>query len=298
VVAARADVMTAGPVPAILAGQSPEGWWDKPGHGYTHKYTGTVWSLSFLAQLGADPHHPQVRLATDYVLDHSRVGPPYGGFGVNPSPGRLIQCLQGNLIAALIRLGRLGDPRLTEAIEWLARSVTGEAIHPAQESKAAPRYYLSGNAGPGFLCAANGGLACAWGAIKAMIALAALPPADRTQQVVAAIERGVTYLLGRDPARADYEAAYSEKPSGSWFKFGYPLGYVSDVLQNAEALVALGYRHDPRLQPALALIAAKADQQGRWKMEYSYNGKMWADVERKGRPSKWVTLRALRCLRE
>jgi hypothetical protein len=32
-------------------------------------------------------------------------------------------------------------------------------------------------------------------------------------------------------------------------------------------------------------------------MEYSYNGKMWADVEEKGKPSKWVTLRALRVLR-
>ncbi len=32
-------------------------------------------------------------------------------------------------------------------------------------------------------------------------------------------------------------------------------------------------------------------------MEYSYNGKMWADVEVKGQPSKWVTLRALRVIK-
>jgi hypothetical protein len=32
-------------------------------------------------------------------------------------------------------------------------------------------------------------------------------------------------------------------------------------------------------------------------MEYSYKGKTWADVEHKGKPSKWVTLRALRALR-
>jgi hypothetical protein len=32
-------------------------------------------------------------------------------------------------------------------------------------------------------------------------------------------------------------------------------------------------------------------------MEYSYNGKMWADVEEKGEPSKWVTLRAVRMLK-
>ncbi len=36
-----------------------------------------------------------------------------------------------------------------------------------------------------------------------------------------------------------------------------------------------------------------------WKtvlMEYTYNGKTWAEVEQKGQPSKWVTLRALRVL--
>jgi hypothetical protein len=44
----------------------------------------------------------------------------------------------------------------------------------------------------------------------------------------------------------------------------------------------------------LELIRRKQDAQGRWKMEYTYNGKMWSDVETKGQPSKWVTLRALR----
>jgi hypothetical protein len=27
--------------------------------------------------------------------------------------------------------------------------------------------------------------------------------------------------------------------------------------------------------------------------EKSLNGKMWADIEKKGQPSKWITLRAL-----
>ncbi len=39
------------------------------------------------------------------------------------------------------------------------------------------------------------------------------------------------------------------------------------------------------------------DGQGRWPLEYTYNGKTWVDVEEKGKPSKWVTLRALRVIR-
>jgi hypothetical protein len=111
-----------------------------------------------------------------------------------------------------------------------------------------------------------------------------------------AIEVGLAFLFSVDPATAAYPMGYSKKPNRSWFKFGYPIGYVTDVLQNLEVLVALGYGADPRLQPALEMLLAKRGERGRWPMEYTYNGKTWVDVEEKGKPSKWVTLRALRVL--
>ncbi len=61
-------------------------------------------------------------------------------------------------------------------------------------------------------------------------------------------------------------------------------------------LVDLGYACDPRLTPALDKVRSKQDAEGRWRMETSFNGKMWVDIEEKGQPSKWVTLRALRVL--
>ncbi len=89
---------------------------------------------------------------------------------------------------------------------------------------------------------------------------------------------------------------YSAKPNRSWFKFGFPIAYVTDVLQNLEVLTALGYADDPRLENALTLLLSKQDADGRWPLEYTYNGKTWVDIEAKGQPSKWVTLRALRVL--
>jgi len=47
----------------------------------------------------------------------------------------------------------------------------------------------------------------------------------------------------------------------------------------------------------LGLVLSKRDEHNRWKMEYTYNGKTWVDVEVKGQLSKWVTLRALRVLK-
>jgi hypothetical protein len=295
VAAAQRNVMASGPVPAILNARHPDGYWIQPGPGYNPKYRGTVWQISFLAQLGADGRDPRVRAGCEYVLEHTRA--PYGGFSMDARPGGMIHCLQGNLAAALLDLGWLGDERLGQALDWLARSVTGEGIAPADEREALARYYRSGNSGPGFACSANNHLPCAWGAVKAMLALGKVPASARTAAMRAAIEVGVDFLLGRDPAAADYPMGYAAKPSRSWFQFGYPLGYVTDVLQNLEVLAALGCGSDPRLEPALDLLLSKQDDRGRWRLEYTYNGKMWADVEDKGKPSKWVTLRARRVLR-
>lgn len=305
---AQADVMASGPVRAILNAQHGDGYWDKPGAGYGAKYTGTTWSVIFLAQLGADSRDPAVRRGCNYVLDHSRARAPYGGFSalMELYPAGMVQCLGGNLCAALIDLGWSGDSRLDEALAWLARSITGEGILPADETSPqsaksseveAVRYFRGGNSGPGFECAANGRKPCAWGAIKAMLALGKVPESARTPTMRAAIALGVDFLLGCNPIEADYPTWDDRPPSRSWFQLGYPLGYVTDVLQNLEALTALGCGGDPRLAGALAWLLSKQDSQGRWKMEYSYNGKMWQDVEQKGHPSKWVTLRALRVLK-
>jgi len=62
--------------------------------------------------------------------------------------------------------------------------------------------------------------------------------------------------------------------------------------------VGLGAGDDPRLAGALALVAGKANGEGRWPLEYDYAGKLWPGVSFgvKKQPSKWVTIRAWRVL--
>ncbi len=110
------------------------------------------------------------------------------------------------------------------------------------------------------------------------------------------IAKGIEFLFSRDPAAADYP--YTGRVSQAWFKFGFPLSYWSDVLETAAVLVDLGCGSDPRLSHAIQLVLAGQDEQGRWKLENNLNRKMWIDIERQGRPSKWITLRALRVLKQ
>lgn len=293
-VAARDLAMASDPIAAILAAQQPEGYWEKPGPGYATKYRGTVWQLIFLDQLGADPADERIQRACEYVLTHSQAST--GGFGASgrvgaeaPPPSAVLHCLNGNLLRAVIGFGRLDDPRVQRAIEWEARAITGEGVQP---------WFASGTSGPGFACAANESLPCAWGAVKALLGLARIPATRRSPLVERAVEAGAAFLLSRDPAVADYPMGWGNaRPSGSWFKLGFPSGYVADVLQNVEVLVQLGRGEDVRLAHALAWVLGKQDEHGRWRNEYAYNRKMWVDVERQGQPSKWVTLRACRVLR-
>jgi hypothetical protein len=49
----------------------------------------------------------------------------------------------------------------------------------------------------------------------------------------------------------------------------------------------------PGLEKPLQIIRGKRRSDGVWLLETTLNGKMWADVEAKGKPSKWITLFAL-----
>ena len=304
--AAAAAIMTSGPVPVILAAQHPEGYWGKP-----PRYTGTMPALFYLAQFGADGVDPRIRagcefLLSRYIASNGRLG----GLALKVSPG-FNYCFTGNLGAALIDLGWLNDQHLQAAMEWLAQDITREGMADAS-SRESPPFACSGR---------NANLPCAWGAINAMIALSKIPSVNRTKNMQEAIKRGVEFLLSHDPAVADYPFGTGNRPSSNWFKFYYPLRSEADVLRNLEVLAALGQAQNPRLANALDLVVSKQNQQGRWMLERSYKeladtqgkkafywyqnslrlqitSKELADIqEKKGQPSKWVTLRALRVLK-
>jgi len=292
--AACVDAHTRGPIAAILAEMTDDGYWVEPGPGYYPKYRGTVWSILALAQLGASSaHDPRIGRACDYILNQALT--EGGQFTASGAPSGTADCLQGNLCAALLDLG-CQDPRLTTAFDWMARSVTGDGVAPSSDRHAAVRYY-AGKCGPGFACGSNNKLPCAWGAVKVMLALSKWPQERHTPVVSHAIQTGIDFLLGVDPARAGYPNGYADKPSGNWWKFGFPVFYVTDLLQNVEALAALGLAQDTRLTNALAVIREKQDVQGRWPLEYAYTGKTWVDFGALRQPNKWVTYRAYRVLK-
>ncbi len=308
---ARNLAHTQGPIAAILDHMAPAGYWAEPGPGYLPKYRATVWAIILLAQLGASVEEDErIARGCSYLLEHALTSA--GQFSMSGTPGGTIDCLQGNLLWALGELG-CHDSRLEGAFEWMARSLTGEGLAPLEDKREAMRYY-AGKCGPDFACGANNKLPCAWGGAKVMLAFSRLPAASRTPLIDGAIQRGLDFLFSVDLASAAFPTGYDVKPSGNWWKFGFPVFYVTDLLQVVEALVGLGCTrasiprqrdNDPclpqdrqeNLAHALALVREKQDLQGRWTLEYDYEGKTWVNFGAKKQPNKWVTLRALRVLK-
>lgn len=291
---AAADVAhRTGPIDTVLEAMNPEGYWEKPGPGYGPKYKSTVWAVTLLAQLGANiSYDERIHTACQYVLDNSLTSD--GRFSYNQKPYGTFDCLQGNLTWSLRTLG-CKDDRLDLAIDWAARSQTGEGIAP-QGVKQAAVHYMVYKCGPHFVCAANAKMPCAWGAVKVLLALATVEKTNRTQVVNDAIDLGLNFLLGVDPSTAAYPTPQGQLPNRSWWKFGFPVFYITDVLQIAEVLASLGLKEDVRVENLVELILSKRDPQGNWPMEYVYGSKTWGNFGRMKQPNKWVTLRALRAL--
>jgi hypothetical protein len=292
VVEARARAMASDPIAAILAAQNPQGWWSRPGGGYSPKYASTVWALIWLDQLGADGADPRIRRGCEYLLQHTSA--PNGGIACMngdhpPTSSSVLHCLNGNVARALIGFGLLADPRVQAALAWEAAAITGEGEIS---------FARSTTSGPGFRCSINERLPCGWGATKGVLALARVPVDQRTPAISQALDAGVEFLLSVDPATARYPMGWGNtEPNRNWFKLAFPSGYIADVLQVLEAVAEAGAGNDPRLANAIDWLLEQQDAEGRWRNRYRYSGRELVPIDHGRGPSPWVTLRACRVLK-
>jgi len=294
------------PVAQILEAQLDDGSWATPNRDYK-KYEGSLWQIIFLGELWADGSDDRVRAGAEYAF--SRQLPDGSWSCSNGRPRGAIPCLTANVARSLARLGYAEDERVVGALGYCVRLYErvgalncGSAMGPA--------YQLNGY--------------CHMLVPKTLMLLAEVPerlwPAGsvalrdeclerlREKEVFKSLPDGAreyetliysTPAGEKDAVRARFLAeheplTYKAKPG--WLRFGFPLSYNSDVLEALHALASAGEARRPEYEPALRVVEEAADEQMRWSMRTSFNGKMLADVETKGQPSKWLTLRALEVL--
>jgi hypothetical protein len=82
-----------------------------------------------------------------------------------------------------------------------------------------------------------------------------------------------------------------------WTQFSFPTRWRYDILRGLDYLRRAGVEPDQRVAETIALVERKRDSDGRWPLENPHAGEVHFDMEDgDGKPSRWITLRALRVL--
>jgi hypothetical protein len=188
------------------------------------------------------------------------------------------------MIWSLLKLGFRDDERVARGIEWIASYQRyDDGITRAPVGWPYDRYEMCW-----------GKHSCHMGVAKALKALSAIPPRKRSIGVQDSIRKGCDYLLAHHIYRQSHDLGKTSKPG--WLRLQFPLMYQTDILEIAGILVDLGVR-DPRMEDAVNRILSKQNERGQWLLESTFNGRFQVNIEKKDKPSKWITYRALRVLK-
>ena len=187
-------------------------------------------------------------------------------------------CVAGNLARMLTLCGFGDDPRVKGLFRWIVATQKEDGGWHCFDSE-------------------SGTLDC-W---EGLSAFSALPRSKWTKGIKRSVESGVEFYLER--------GLYKEgtSPYKPWFRFHYPNHYYYDILLGLDVITSLGFK-DNRMDGALKMMKTRRLSDGRWAMDtihpdlganasYSLNERAVPFVlEKKGAPSKLITLRALRIL--
>jgi hypothetical protein len=282
---AKERIMKSYVVTEILKNQKPGGFWVTKEDPYVPKYKATYHQLLILSELGAAPCE-EIRRAVDLVVENYQYESGHFNWKIlKTARGRsssLVDgaCLTGNIVRALLHFGYLHHEGTQKALQFLVRvHEVGWPCraYPIDKGRVFPEK-------------------CYMGGVKPLIAFSLVPEEERTGEMKRIIDEEVEIYLENEIFMYLKDERGERKPKPGWMRFGFPLFYQSDALEVLDVLTRLGMK-DERMQKAVDLVLSKQDENGRWNLENTFNGKMWVDIEEKGRPSKWITLKAVRVLK-
>ncbi|RJP65414.1 MAG: hypothetical protein C4539_13225 [Ignavibacteriales bacterium] len=88
-----------------------------------------------------------------------------------------------------------------------------------------------------------------------------------------------------------------EVADSKFTRLSYPPRWHYDILRALDYFRECKAGYDVRMDDAIELLKKKQNPDGTWQLQQKYPGKVWFDMEKIGKPSRWNTLRALRVLK-
>jgi len=103
-------------------------------------------------------------------------------------------------------------------------------------------------------------------------------------EVELSVQKAVEYLLSNDLFMSGVSR---------FMKLSHPYRYRYDVLRALEYFASVRMPYDERMEPALAWLKNKQKLSGLWHLENIHKGNVHFNLEEKGQPSRFITLKAL-----
>ncbi|MGH8913444.1 MAG: squalene cyclase [Acidimicrobiia bacterium] len=242
--------------------------WQKLGQ----PWTATTFSLSQLREFGLDPFSDRAQRAVELIGANSRWdegGQPYW-------EGEVEECINGRTVADGAYFGvdvssivdRLVGERLNDG-GWNCERVNGSV----SSSFASTINVLEG-------------------LLEYERATGGTPESQEARKA------GEEYLLKRSLFR---RLSTGEPADERFLQFIHPNRWRYDVLRGLDyfrsSATLTGTAPDPRLDEAIGHVRSRRLEDGTWPLDWSPPGRVWFDVDDgEDRPSRWVTLRAMRVL--
>lgn len=252
----------------VPAGFGPQAWQTQG-----QPWTATSFALTQLREFGLDPASASARRTVALVGAHARWdegGQPYW-------EGETEECINGRTVADGAYFGA--------DISAIVARLTGER-----------------QADGGWNCErCNGSQRSSFAStINVLEGLLEYEKATGgTPQSRAARLAGETYLLERKLFR---RLSSGEPADERFLTFLYPNRWRYDILRALDyfraASLFAGTRPDPRIAEAIGHLRSRRLEDGRWPLDWQTPGRVWFDMdEGPGKPSLWITLRAMRVLK-
>ena len=234
-------------------------WGEDESKAYTAR--GTVGVLMLLFALGVAPDE-RTAAGCDSLLRNAQNED--GGISmVKTRRSGIAPCTTGEMLPMLVHFNMQKDPRVVSAFSFLVTDMSTE------DALDCGRYFHRD---------------CLWGAIAALKGLAVLPEEIRSPTSTLVINQLCEELLNAD---YDFEGEHKR-----WLSVKVPQAW--GLMSAIQMLGTHSFGKDPRLQQLLDLMLSLQDEQGHWKCGSVTQN--WP-LDRRNRPSKWVTLYALRALK-
>ena len=260
----------------FLSLQRPDGHW---GRGYYQpKWISTHYTLLDIRNLEPPRDLPTVRFIIEKTLAEM-IGPD-GGIGFSPSFFRANRptdvCVNG-MFLNLAAYFRATGKRLRELADLLLASRMGDFGWNCER--------WSG--------ATHSSVHTTISVLEGLTEFAGADPGYRAREVAEAMDAGAEFLLAHQLYQSHRTGATMDK---RFLPLSYPCRWKYDILRALDWFARAARPYDPRLGPALGILAHKRRADGTWPVQNKHTGAVHFDMESTGGPSRWNTLRAARVL--